>query len=590
MTYDRQGKPGPLGLFVPPLEENREIPAGLFAHAMRMWQDGKSMDFKLIHILLDAGVVPGEEFPEIFSVVATGGRPPMPGRHFNPLQVADDGELISIARKLLSHRPETLHLENLSSSVEWHPAVRRLFLDEVVFPEIATSDGGVTLCHFGDRSGELSRLVDPGEPIKDTASLFHENLEKLKYTDATLVRRNPDGTWLRESVDWLGDGPLPELRPGDIVEMQPSSEPGATERMRWALVRRLPAFQITVSLDGTEREITVRPDLFAFDPASSEVPMLHAAALARLLGQGLTPEGFGDSFESGSFTLRREGWADLRLAASAAMNVPLQPGDRLILEREPRSVSRESIVLTVPGLPFVRQFFGHAAPTLVQAIADAWSPWHGEELGDFRSRHDEAALAHRASALDHDNAEMWMSTMPHDPDFSRIRIRIRIADDGSEVVMPVDLETVIHALTDESTPEEARMSDVELQRGDIIEIPLRETTDDPPWRGFSPETLRFFDKLLSSRFIVIDPERGPQPHEVRYRSPQFIDSPHGLMAMLSEDGSSSARSTMIGKGNLLRGGVTFSDIHLTHWFVREGDQMTLQSPRVRVVAPTPPGR
>ncbi len=582
-------------LFVENPREPENIASGWFHEVIRLYHDHAILNLELVKILLDAGAVPGEEFPEIFIFVATGGSSERRAAVTSLAGV--DVDLQEIAKALLKHRPEKIHFENLKSVSGWEPGVRRLFLDEVVFPHLHEQGGGVSLCHFVN-AGDIQTLVEAGQPVPDTATLLHQNLEKLTYHQLILVRRNPDGTWLRQPIDWQGDGPLPELKAGDIVEMEPTSEELAEGLLRWALQRRRPAFQITVALDGTEREITVRPDLLAFDPASSEVPMLHAAALARLLGQGLSPEGIVDPFDSGTSTLRRAGWPDLSLSASTSTLVPLKAGDHLTLVRDRdlgrRPGRRGAVALTVPGVPFLRQFEGSTPPTLVQAIADAWSPWQDFRLGDLRREQSHEAFALRALGMENENGEEWASVVPRDPDFSRIRIR-RLAEDGSETVLSVDLENAILASSEETSPTEARLADVELQPGDIVEIPLRDAQTGVDWQGFAPETLRFFDKALSARFVVIISNRGVEQREFDYQPPSWIDGPHGLIALPPATGCPTARFTAMGNGSVqvvveaLRGGQALPLADTAGWFVREGDQVSLSLARRRVPQP-PPGQ
>lgn len=371
------------------------------------------------------------------------------------------------------------------------------------------------------------------------------------------------------------------------------------ELLRWSIQKHLPAFPVTFEIDGLEREITIRPDLLAFDPASNEAPLLDAAALTRLLGQGQNADGEPDFLANATLTLRREEWPDLKLATRDvdAKPFPLVAGDRLIVDRGSSVAQRDILIaLTVPGLPFVRGFDQEAPPTLIQAIADAWSPWREIDTKIPLPQNDETSLAWRASQQRGPRGENWVSVAPRNPDFSKIRILRR---GGEESVLTIDLEKAIRECTDDTTPAEARLADIQLQASDVIEIPLREKTENAPWKGFSPETVRFFDKVLSARYVVIDSNSGVQPREFRYQAPQWIDSPHGLIVLPPADGSPTARYSAIAKGleypiyQFLRAGENEFPLGSTaRWFITDGDQATLgapvnqaRQPRPRVVAP-----
>ena len=363
----------------------------------------------------------------------------------------------------------------------------------------------------------------------------------------------------------------------------------------------MPAIPVTFEVDGRLREMTLRPDLLAYDPAKNEAPRLHAIALARLLGQGLTPQGVPDALQEGTLTVRRKGWPDLKfdLSDQDGKTFPLEAGDHLIVEREPR-INTSFISLVVPGKAFLRQFSAMAAPTLAQAIADAWSPWQEAEFTSLAD--DDKSLAWRAGRQAIASGDTYVSVVPRDPDFSRIRIR-RQAEEGREEIIEVDWEPAIRRAGEEdATAEEIRRADVELQRGDIVEIPLREAAEGAePWRGFSPEVIRFFDRMLAARFVWVDPQQGPTRQEYRYQPPRWVEGRHGLILLPPEQGSPTPRHWAIAGGRsspvvrLLRDGVPTPVDHTRDWFVRDGDQMTAANvgpprlPRVRVVAPPSSG-
>ena len=586
-----------------PQGEDRELPASLFHQVMRLALDHGIVNLDLMEMLLDAGAVPTRDFPEIFHFVATEGssirHPNRPNRPSRAQTAVGKAKPEDIARKLIDHRPDEIRLNLLFRTSTWLPEVRRVFFDEVVHPFVA-DQGGVSLVHFGSNTAGHHFLVEPGAPVSDTTSLLFANYHRIQGTTLAHLRRTADGDWLRTDVDWQGDAPLPDLQAGDIFETE--GDKAEANLLRWAFQRRLPAFPVIFEIDGREREITIRPDLLAFDPAGNEAPLLDATALTRLLGQGLNADGGPDFLANATLTLRREGWPDLKLAArdTDAKPFPLLARDRLTVDRGSSVAQRNVLIaLTVPGLPFVRGFDQEAPPTLIQAIADAWSPWREIDANRPLPQDDEPSLAWRASQQRGPRGEIWVSVVPRDPDFSKIRIRRK--QDGEENSLTIDLEKAIRECTDETTPVQARLADIQLQQGDIIEIPLRENTDNAPWKGFPPETIRFFDKVLSARYVVIDSDRGVQPREFRYHAPRWIDGPHGLIALPPADGSPTARFTAIAKGReypihqLLRTGKNeFSLGSTARWFVCDGDQVTLGAPikqqaRPRVVAP-PNGR
>jgi hypothetical protein len=586
----------------------KRFPAGLFHQVIRLYQVHRWLNLDLVKILLDAGATPNHEFPEIFTFVATRGRSV---RSSGGMSYTDgDAEPAEVALALLAHRPAEIDLEQLARARQWDAGVRRVFLDEVVHPELAQTSG-ITLSHFGSSGGGFRQLVEAGQPVPDTATLLLRNLEHLQFPKLTRVRRADDGTWQNTPIDWQGAGTFPDLQAGDIVEMDGDGEPPDQELLRWAMQKRLPAFPVTFEIGGKNREITIRPDLLAFDPAGNEAPLLHATALARLLGQGLIANGSPDGASHSSVTVLRKGWPDLKLslAESNQQPFPLEAGDRLRVDwrddilRLPR---QDEVVLTIPGKPFHRSFPSDTPPTLVQAIIDAWSPWWEILANVSLPQDDEASLARRASRQSASDGENWVSAVPRGPDFSRIRIR-RLAEDGSETVITVDLEKAIRDCTENTPVEQARLTDMPLQAGDIVEIPLRDPQAGVIWQGFPAETLRFFDKVLSARYVVIDPGQGVQQREFRYQPPRWIDGPHGLIALPPATGSPTARFTAIANGAVyevreaLRGGQELRLTDTGQWFVREGDQVTLsqgapppqparqsREPRPRVVPPPYP--
>ena len=99
--------------------------------------------------------------------------------------------------------------------------------------------------------------------------------------------------------------------------------------------------------------------------------------------------------------------------------------------------------------------------------------------------------------------------LPH-PNFSKIRIRrlnkVEGKEEKEEEVIELDLLAHIKACTDETPSEKCRALDIDLQPGDIVELPVYQDRIEKPWSGFDQATARFFEKALT--YEVRIPDRG----------------------------------------------------------------------------------
>jgi hypothetical protein len=134
--------------------------------------------------------------------------------------------------------------------------------------------------------------------------------------------------------------------------------------------------------------------------------------------------------------------------------------------------------------------------------------------------------------------------LPH-PDLAHVRIH-RLNEDGSERSINVDLQKAASACDENTTSEQARKFDVDLQPGDIVELPVIESQKGKPWPGFSEVEKRLFTLALSGRIQFIDSQERIL-RDVQFVMPQVIDTGHGLITAPSQTGTSSLRAPALYK-------------------------------------------
>jgi tetratricopeptide (TPR) repeat protein len=434
-------------------------------------------------------------------------------------------------------------------------------------------------------------------------SIDHHNHFPTRFT---LWRRSAEA--VHGQLD--GNGPLPGLQWGDVLEFSPDwekmvSKPdnynisyydGLPDKTMWHVRKRI-AFPVTVELDGVSRDLTLRGDRLIFDPGSDQVPLVGASRLASLLWQ---PEFFLNDVQKPELSVVRGGWPDVSVPWNSDSNAdfPLKSGDRLVIKAPPPPDDlidrrKQHVVVKCRQLPFVRIYgvpdapsnpYPASLPTLIQALADVGS----YNISSLRSAPaDPAALP--VSLMG--SRELPILLLPH-PDYSKIVIR-RLDADGKEKTIAVDLATVIANSTADTTPEEARQADVTLQAGDIVEIPQLPGLAGTPWKGFTDAEGRFFAKALDCKVQVIFNEGGIDLREIRYQVPRFIEVAGQAIPLPPLSGVDTLKASIALDQEwdiveVTRPGVKAS-IVASRAFLRDGDVITVgtRPPRPRVLPPQP---
>jgi hypothetical protein len=472
-------------------------------------------------------------------------------------------------------------------------------------------------------SDALLPKYDEKKPAPNSATFYVAN---YYWPVLTLVRTTADGGFERQTLDLTGDQPLPALQPGDVLELGRTGEPwpraqtqqgfgpDATLKtaLTWHLRKRI-SFPVTVALDGQTREFKLRGDLLTFDPTKNETPLLTAGSLAWLL----LPAPIFDAshMETPILTIQRKGAADLRmdLSAAAAHRFELQAGDHLILPDSKQVMPQTSdsgtrpIWLVTPGFPYRRGYstgedqstqppkLKTLPPTLLQLLTDAYFP-HDEPSPFLENGLDESAWPKLMKHIQNDRAP----AVPPHPDFAHLRIK-RTDANGIGVVLEINLTDAIRRCTDATPAADARKDDVELQPGDVVELPLKNDLLTQPWNGFSAEEERFFRKALGG-FVTLKTGDGIiEQQEILYHQPEWRQTPHGLMSLPPKQGVASTRATHVSQRlnftRMMRGD---DSLLVLSAFVRDGDHLFgTEGSRVRVpgpieprksVVPPPPGR
>ncbi|MGL5017474.1 MAG: tetratricopeptide repeat protein [Luteolibacter sp.] len=498
------------------------------------------------------------------------------------------------------------------------PKIQRYLTEQFIIPNLI---GGSDITLAADTGGginpiKLATRQDGGE-VPDLASWLWTNQSRISFIRSTsdtsnykwsIRRKGADGMVSILEFDFHGSAPFPQLQWGDLVEFELMNRGrnieyarGFTPEMHWSLRKRI-SFSVTAEIEGKSREIKVRGDRVIFDPTLNEVPLCDAQTLV----QWLWPQPAQGETHRTTILATRKGWPEVRLAygSQEANKFELQAGDhlKLLVPSETREalakLRRSTVALTVPGLPFRRDFgalsdgvlLAGSLPTLVQAITDVqvpdrnlWRDWAG---------HTALGLSDLINSV---GIFSNFTLLPH-PDLGRIHIR-RLQEDGSEKVIHVDLAKAISQASPDMSPEVARKGDLILQVGDIVEIQLKASASAGPWKGFTPEEERFFGKVLSGKVQLTDEQGNVTFTEIDYRAARFIETEVGLLPVPAASGVPSVRSWWITNregGSIWREGVAVRQIDQSSApgpFLRGGDEHRGGSggrqPRPRVVPPPP---
>ena len=426
----------------------------------------------------------------------------------------------------------------------------------------------------------------------------------------TLWRKNRDGTLTPTVLDLSGDDDLPDLQWGDLIELTTLGVPVARDghspnayvtkspSTYWNLLRRI-SFPIKVTRGDEISEITVRGDCLSYDPTKSAVPLLPAGSLSQLLYPNEYHQALSKPLE---LIVYREGWDPIRLSCNTKewAAFPLQANDRISVEAEldneehQLSLRKKQIRLTVPDTQFSRyrdiRHEPELLPMLSELITETYAAWdtYGSIQISGLAEDPQTRFGQIAYSIQ-EQPEMMPIALPH-PDFSAIRIR-RLQENGSETIITSRLAESIADFTNESTREQLAEEDLRLQPGDIVELPLKESSE--PWTGFSEQATRYFHHRLSGAFMLTDDQGKVSRKTINWQPADYLPSPCGPIAFQPEKGTASttAFSMAIYNSNLLlrRDGDTFDGVSSRGLFIRDSDQLAPGQPRptIRKVTPQP---
>ncbi|MGC4015140.1 MAG: ankyrin repeat domain-containing protein [Luteolibacter sp.] len=348
-------------------------------------------------------------------------------------------------------------------------------------------------------------------------------------TALTVYRRNPSGDYDAMKVALLDQAPYPKLQWGDILWFQYDQFSRVDETWTgWAPGIRSSLLQhvsVPISVEWADRKesVTLRGDCLSYDPTKPVMPYLKAGPLVSLLT--------GRPFST--FSVVRKGWTQpirLEAAKQDAKRFNLKEGDTLVIDPIPTNDPdrNQSILVTSPGLWFNRKFRADelaAPPTLLQAIA---------ALYDFDLPQESFAYPQDLDVSLRNDWPQGLGVLPH-PDLAHIRIH-RLKEDG-ETTLEVDLEKAAAACTEQTTAEAARKADLDLQRGDIVEIPIKTTPNLRPWEGFTEAQGRLLSKALSCQVEVSD-SPNLALKQIAYVPPRIVQTPAGALPFADTAGMS----------------------------------------------------
>ncbi len=499
--------------------------------------------------------------------------------------------------------------------------VRELLLERFTIPELG-KESEITL--LIDNAPSLQNLTIASRTGDSTIPALsnwlldhHTEIQSVPFDDDVkyrwaLWRKGEDGVWGKQGIDFKSAAQLPGLSWGDVVTFSvslpevPSREgsrvlpprnfkvrDGLPGNLLWHLRKRI-SFPITMETDGQSREIQVRGDRMFFDPTRDEVPLGSAQQIAGHLWQKELVAGNLPIIT----VISRKGWPDVRFTygSKEARKFQLESGDRLRLEisdevREQMALMRkEHVTLIAEGHPFARRFgnrnegrfLATAFPTLIQALVEMQSPldrwWVGLPEKPILERSD--------LTLDNDYFPAF-TLFPH-PDLARVRIR-RLLENGGEKVIEVDLAKAI------AEDDDAKKSDIVLQAGDVVEIPLLKERLAEPWKGYSATENAFFAQALAGQVQVIDNESVLTLREIEYRAPRFRETEIGWIPIPEARGVPSTLASWFDARTeiaIQRGGV-LEQIRTNTAFLRDGDEIRsvpARQPPPPQVQPSPPVR
>jgi hypothetical protein len=506
-----------------------------------------------------------------------------------------------------------------ANQVEIARPVRSFLFRRFILPQMEESPAVRTVTH-GYGLTKATVLDDPAPPLAPRP-LAQALLDPTEVFPAIqrIIPADRMTVWRKSGEDWTAAAELPldskedfpVLQRGDVIELTDGPDPAKLRDqptgdafapgLRWSLRKRV-SFPVTVEIDGEAQEVTLRGDRLVFDPATPGiVPWGGARRVMEFLWQ---PEiDFTRRYANGrpiletsDIVIRRDGWPDVRLPfGGSAKDFPLRSGDRItfVSPTLPEGIAelrKQQIVVKAANGPFARQFGRLAGrndlhpstiPTLLQAVAEV------TQLSGMKGAPDDP-VALRTWLLERSS---WTFACVQRPDLSKIRLR-RLQADGTEKTMAIDLAKTIADTPEDASLDEVRKADVELQAGDIVEIPSLLADGAKPWTGLSAREESFFSKALSCRIQVTDSSGNIRVQEVRYRAPKVVSTDAGLIpvpvseAVTSLNGKASLQSD---SAHVSRSGSEEVNLSLGEIFLREGDRIVLPS-RARVPVHPAPNR
>ena len=439
------------------------------------------------------------------------------------------------------------------------------------------------------KSPQVPSMVDL--LMSQPPGLWLENVNGVEQelpTKWRIWRKNAEGQLETISVDVASEEALPELRWVDLLEIRTiepisqskPSKPRETTRAKsfllsWHLRRRV-TFPITLTVGENTREITLRGDRLVYDPTLPEAPLLDAWKLISLMTAD-------DERITKSLKIQRSGMQDVILKRGGQQDpvFELQAHDHLIMaELGPDQWELKNrlkyIRAYIPGiagnvfLDFVPE--SELAPTLVEFLAAVYSSSAWFEEKEFLS--DEDAVIADLTAWAQESGGL-PRILPH-PDFSSIQIR-RVDQEGEETLLKVNLANAIQSCSEDTSADEARKYDVELQPGDIVQFSLMPKPE--AWTGFSKAQNLFFGKVLSGSFQKTDEEGVVSVQTLNWAPINYTPSVVGLLPLIPNKGDVSMNMRSVlgidGALNLTRGGKDYENVKYLQ--LRDGDQIQLLS-------------
>jgi hypothetical protein len=395
---------------------------------------------------------------------------------------------------------------------------------------------------------DKARNDEPGLLAEHLLGLQPDSISWIRNaSEVTLYRRNASGGLDQTKIRFDSAEALPALQWGDVLWVDSSQYDSSPRGRTWSAqtawnLRRRVSMRVELEIGGDKRTLTLRGDRLSYDPTQLIYPWSESLSVSYLLGNLAMPWDQGQSFQ-----IYRKSWPQpipMSPGSTEASRFKLMEGDRIVLpsldpEGETAKKSRlNEVRLTSPGLWFHRRYDvseSVPAPSLLQAIAGAYTANLGKEsLDSFVSPPNPAKIASVLLYYPYSG----FAVLPH-PDLGHVRVR-RLNEDGSERSINVDLQKAALACDETTTSEQARKFDVDLQPGDIVELPIIESQKGKPWLGFSEAEKRLFALALSGRIqFIASQERILR--DVQFVMPQVIDTGHGLITMPSKTGTSSLR-------------------------------------------------